>query len=202
LILAVKYSGDVASVKRAIDFVIAVSKKVNVRVVNCSFGFQPGNNSCDSQILRAAFDKLNREKNLLVVASSGNADVAADPRNPHYPSDYDFVLAVTATDCYDNHFHSRYSTSAGNLIGAPGAAIYTTQSAGYGDKEGSSFAAGFVSGAAALVLSETRDNCDKLMGSQLRALLLNSSDKNVGNLQRFIMDGRRLNVLQAITHCH
>jgi subtilisin family serine protease len=206
-ILAVKVAVDdyglVSSVIRAIDFVIAVSRQKNVRVVNCSFGFDPKKlPECDSRLLQNAFDKLDRENKMLIVASKGNANVPADPGKPHYPSDYRLtnLIAATSTDPDDKHFPSRYEQSSPNLIGAPGTRLYTTQTANYGFKEGTSFAAAVVSGGAALVLSDAQDGCDRLNTRQLQTLLLAQAD-SIPQLTNFIKDGRRLNVNKATGRC-
>jgi subtilisin family serine protease len=206
-VLAVKVAvndyGLVSSLIRAIDFVIAVSRQKNLRVVNCSFGFDPKKlPECDSRLLQNAFDKLDRENKMLIVASKGNANVPADPSKPHYPSDYKLtnLIAATSTDPDDKHVPSRYDPDSPNLIGSPGTHLWTTQTASWGYKEGTSFAAAVVSGGAALVLSDAQDGCDKLNTYQLRTLLLGQAD-SIPQLVNFIKGGRRLNVYKATGNC-
>jgi subtilisin family serine protease len=174
-------SGFVSSIKRTIDFVIAASEKVkNLRVVNCSFGFDPNNlPACDSQTLRASFERLD-QKNILVVASNGDVDGVPPAYKPHYPSGYALpnVLAVTSTNSSDGHSLSAYNPLLSNLIGAPGEWIYTTKICGYETNGGSSFAAPFVSGSAALVLSYTKNKCDQISAKDLRKDILESADED------------------------
>jgi len=111
------------------------------------------------------------------------------------------IIAVAATDENDGRYYeSAYDPNATNLIGAPGARIYTTQVSGFGTGFGTSFAAPFVSGAAALIASDTKDGCDRLSASQLRTKILENASR-IDGLKQYIKDGRRLDVYQALNNC-
>ena len=96
----------------------------------------------------------------LVIASAGNGATCGGPTNLVFPAAYQHVLAVTSVGPQDNHERflgdpsSTHQHNAQVDICAPGydVAISTT-SGSYISGIGSSFAAAYVSGTAALILS-------------------------------------------------
>jgi hypothetical protein len=206
-VLIVKYTtvlghGFASSVKRAIDFVIAASEQKNIRVVNCSFGFTPSEvpDPADSQTLRAAFDLLNQTNLLIVTSASNDGGSRACADRPNFPSSYDLsnLIAVTSTDPDDHLVACGFDSRSSNLIGAPGIRIFTTQQTEYGvAPDGSSLAAAFVSGAAALILSDKAHHCDQIPASKLKQLILDRAD----SVPALGVGGKRLNVAEAIRNC-
>jgi len=94
--------------------------------------------------------------NVVVVAASGNTGGSQNGSNPVYPAAYDGVLAVGGTD--ENDHHVSQSTSGDYVnIAAPGVNIEgpAPRGGGYGRDAagGTSFAAAYVSGVAALIRS-------------------------------------------------
>lgn len=112
-----------------------------VDVLNMSFGdFYRSPLMYDA--VRYAYDR-----GVLLIASSGNDGVS----DPHYPSGFAEVVAVGATDTADRL--SPFSTFGSQLsLTAPGVDITTTNlDGGYRSVSGTSFAAPYVAGVAALL---------------------------------------------------
>lgn len=200
-IMAVKFlderkKGCVSGAIEAIDVVLTIKEQLgsdaNVRVLNNSYGFPVSDiTSCRSTILQSAVERAN-SKNLLFVAAAGNQ------LGTFYPAAYPVpnVIAVAATDHLDNLWcESNYGKWV--HLGAPGLMILSTiRHNDYKEKEGTSMAAPFVSGAAALVLSR----CDSLDALALKDQILNHVDK-VGALSTVTITGGRLNVDAALRAC-
>jgi subtilisin family serine protease len=145
---------DDARVAQAIDWVV----KAGARIMNLALvrGGQPSPALVDA--LRAG-----RRAGILFVAAAGNCGDGLDPRcqgqvNPvQYPASLPEVLAVAATDHLDRHpsFSGYHPYVA---LSAPGVDILSTCWPGEGEglyctKSGTSMAAAYVSGVAALVRS-------------------------------------------------
>lgn len=129
----------------------------------------------DNSSLRDAIDEAWKAR-ILTVASAGN-DGATGPSSVLYPARYPRVLAVGSTDGSD----ARASFSSVGLeldLMAPGTDIYhaTDSDSGYGLGSGTSFAAPFVAGTAALALS-THPGIDP---GALHDLLRDTADKVAG----------------------
>ena len=200
-------SGKYAAVIEAMDFVLQAKRQgVDIRVVNNSYGARcKENNSCS---VLPAFEKtlelLNRA-GVLFVASAGEKGPEHDnDRFPHYPSSFphDNVISVAWTDKRDELTpDSNYGFTSVDL-GAPGSAIWSTipqrytALQGYHIKGGSSMAAPFVSGAAALVLSV----CPGVEVKDLKHILLSTVDL-VDPLKGKTVTGGRLNVYKAVQKC-
>ncbi len=90
---------------------------------------------------------------VVVVAAAGNSNSSG----AHYPSDYEKVISVAATD--QNDAKASYSNYGSKVdIAAPGSSILsTTRDGSYGLKSGTSMASPHVAGLAALVWSTTPD---------------------------------------------
>jgi type VII secretion-associated serine protease mycosin len=132
-------SGDSKDVSKAVRFAV----DAGVKVINLSLGGETESPSLTAAIQYAV------DRNVLVVAAAGNGAVDAAPK---WPAASDLTLAVTAIDRNNNvaSFDQR-----GDYIdlAAPGTLIFSTTINDYKMQSGTSMAAAFVSGAAALLFA-------------------------------------------------
>lgn len=138
-----------------------------------------------------------RDRGVVVVAATGN-DASS---NPNYPAAYEGVIGVGATDINDTWVHQ---SNYGNHVDvvAPGAAVLSTYPPSkaiggelYEEHTGTSMAAGFVSGLAALILS-TNPN---LPSSRVEAqILVSADDLGAGGWDPYFGYGR-INAAKALS---
>lgn len=129
---------DIYDLIRALDMLAAR----NIRIVNLSLSGPP--NMLLEQAVRAIIDK-----GTILIAAAGNEGPNA---KPVYPAAYADVIAVTAVD--RNMKPYRRAVRGDHIdIAAPGVGVWTAASISGGrQKSGTSFAAPFVTAAAALLL--------------------------------------------------
>ncbi len=137
------------------------------KVINASFGSYKSS--------RAMLDaiKYAQSKGVLIVAAAGNLGQDNDER-PFYPASYPAtnIIAVTASTSSDRWLSGINYGDKSVDIAAPGSSIYSTdQNDGYRSRSGSSMAAPFVTGVAALALSINKH----LSGEQLKTIVLDSA---------------------------
>ncbi|WP_368292719.1 kelch repeat-containing protein [Dehalobacter sp. TBBPA1] len=134
------YTSDIIN---AIDYV----KNNGAQIVNCSWG-----TTSDNTALKEAIENSG----LLFVCAAGNSNQNIDS-SPVYPAAYnlDNVISVASLNQSGNLSHfSNYGNSSVD-VAAPGENIYSTLSGNtYGQSSGTSQAAAFVTGEAALILSK------------------------------------------------
>ena len=136
-------------------------------------------------------------KGILVVCAAGNEFENTDQKgNTYFPAGYDLsnIISVAATNIKNviipssnwgvNHVH----------VAAPGENIFSTFPKGkYGYLTGTSQATAFVSGLAALILSEN----PKLKPLEIKQIIMDSSDKSK-ELENKVASGGRINAFAAL----
>ncbi len=172
---------------------------INIRVLNNSYG--------GSGFSQAAFDAISalNEAGILFVAAAGND--ANDSFNfPDYPASYDLpnVIAVAATDRFDQLAVFSNFGARSVSMGAPGRGILsTTPNNTYQFFSGTSMATPHVTGAAALVCASIPGCAGSaainsgISTEHLRGVIALSGDV-IPSLQGKTTTGRRLNVAAAI----
>ena len=152
-----------------------------------------------------AQDVINEvyENGSLVIASAGNGTTCGGASNLVYPAAYDHVLSVTSVGSQDNHQRFPGNPSITHQhnaqvdISAPGYDVAITSTSGsYVTGTGSSYAAAYVSGTAALVLSV--NPC--LSPADIEYILKTSADNIDANNAEYIgtIGSGRLNANAAV----
>jgi len=153
-LLAVKFmnshgKGSTSDAIEGIDYAV----KQGFKIVNCSFG-----SSSKSSSLHDAVDYAQDHNTLLVVAA-GNDSENID-KHPLYPASYgdSNILAVAATTSTDALASFSNFGSEAVDVGAPGDSIYSTYlGGGYRILSGTSMAAPYTAGVAALLRKQQSD---------------------------------------------
>jgi subtilisin family serine protease len=158
------------------------------RIINLSLG-----STTDSAIMREAIAYAH-DRGVIIVASAGNFG----NDTPYYPAAYEHVLAVGATNVADEWW-SKSNFGDWVDVTAPGVAIYSTSFGEaehpYADITGTSAAAPFVSGLAALILSQQPE----LTAEEVQALIIeNASDLGQPSRDDYYGYGR-IDVLRTLT---
>lgn len=193
-IMAVRYYSDTASgaqnlsnTVRAINY--AVDNGANI------INYSGGGAEFSAQEMRAI--QRAESKGILFVAAAGNEYQNTDENgNAYYPAAYGLtnIIAVAATNIRNQILPSSNWGMKHVHVAAPGENIFSTLPHGrYGYLTGTSQATAFVSGLAALVLSENPD----LKPAEVRKIIMESTDRLEG-LQNKIASGGRINAYSAL----
>ncbi len=193
-IMAVRYYSDSASGAENLSNTIkalnyAVDNGANI--INYSGGGAEFSAAEKKAIERA------EAKGILVVAAAGNEYENTDENgNTYYPAGYGLtnIISVAATNIHNKLLPSSNWGMKHVHVAAPGENIYSTLPKGhYGYLTGTSQATAFVSGLAALILSEN----PKLKPTQVREIVMQSVDK-LTTLESKIASGGRINAYKAV----
>ena len=143
-----------------------------------------------------AIDRANR-KGILFVAAAGNERSDIDEqKNKYYPGAYPLsnIIAVAATDIQAKIIPSSNWGVKSVDVAAPGEQIFSTLPNGkYGYLSGTSQATAFVTGLAALLLSQNRT----LSPVQIKKLIMNNVDKE-DHLKGKIRSAGRVNSYKSM----
>jgi subtilisin family serine protease len=181
--------GSTADAAAAIDYAVDAGAKV----INASWGGPNFSQALWEAVARAA------DHDVLFVAAAGNEGDNAD-NSPEYPAAFELpnVVSVAASDVHDHLLDFSNYGSKSVDIAAPGDEIYSTVPAsvdgdGYTTFSGTSMAAPFVSGAAALYLARYPGSS----AAQVREALLRGVDHSP-SLAGKSTSGGRLNIAKAL----
>ena len=153
-----------------IDAAIKMSVDSGAAVVNLSLGTSLAELDPQAPLPHAAVAAYAESQGTVLVAASGNGGTEV----PFYPAANPTVLAVGAVD-RDGQLASFSSRGTHVRIHAPGVDIVGLSLRGYRRSTGTSHAAPFVSGAAALVVSLAARHGAALSAADVRSVLLESA---------------------------
>jgi len=183
-------SGTTKDAIEAINYVINRKRAgVNVRIISASWGSTTKSRALEDVIRKAG------DEGILFVAAAGNSSSDND-REPHYPASYDLanVISVAAVNRNDElASFSNYGAKSVQIAG-PGEEILSTWlEHDFKEARGTSMATPFVSGVAALILSQNPN----LPLEDLRAKILKSVDP-LTSLKGKVLTGGRINAAKAV----
>ena len=180
-----KGKGSTSDAIDGIDYAV----KNGAKIINCSFG-----SSSKSSALHDAVDYA-QDHNVLLVVAAGNDGENID-KNPEYPASYtdSNILTVAASTNEDTLASFSNFGSTAVDVAAPGDNIYSTyKGGGYKYLSGTSMAAPYAAGTAAMLRKQESD----ATYGELRKAIRQKVDKPPALAGKVAYDGR-LNVQKAL----
>ena len=162
-------NGTVGGAIEAIDY----ARRNGAQIINASWGLTEKSRALEDAVQEA------RAAGILFVAAAGNTHTSA----LESPANLSGVVAVAAlNEANERAFFSNYGSKV--TVAAPGQAVLsTTLNGGYDSQSGTSMAAAYVSGVAALVLSLhpefLRSDLERILSDSLEPVI---SDQPIGGL--------------------
>lgn len=147
----------------------------SMQIINMSLG------SDDDSISVGRAINSTYNAGILIVAAAGNSgNVEGSGDNIDYPSRYDSVVSVGATDKNDNR--AKFSSTGPRLeLSAPGVNILSTLNGNkYGTLSGTSMSCPHVSGVAALILSAEPEMTNTRLRIRMQMTAQNMNKSNIG----------------------
>jgi subtilisin family serine protease len=172
---AVRQEGHITAIGSLYDIDCAVKLAVDLgaRVLNLSFGTPASALGPDDPLPHEDVVRYALARGCVLVAASGNnGEIDAD--DPFYPAALPGVIAVGAVD-EDGHPASFSSRGPHVALSAPGEDIPIAALSGYSLGNGTSFAAPFVTAAAALMVGRALRQATPLDGAAIRRLMVASA---------------------------
>jgi len=175
---------------------IAYAFQNGASIINCSWGRLGGFSQFEQDVITAALNA-----GVLIVAASGN-DASNNDLVPHYPSDYNGVLAVGGTNSTDDMKASFSNYGKTVEVYAPSVNIFSAYAGGgYGSGgSGTSYASPLVAGLAGILMAAHPDWTPAQVAAQIRTTadpIDNVNYSYAGSLGR-----GRVNFLRALTETH
>lgn len=195
-IMAVRYYSDTATGAQNLSNTV---KAINYAVDNGAniINYSGGGAEFSAAELKAI--KRAEDAGILFVAAAGNEYQNTDESgNSYYPAAYGLtnIVAVAATNIRNQLLPSSNWGKKHVHVAAPGENIFSTLPKGrYGYLTGTSQATAFVSGLAALIMSENPSL--KKKPAEVREIIMKSTDK-LANLETKIASGGRINAYAAL----
>lgn len=193
-IMAVRYYSDTATgAQNLANTVKAINYAVDhgAKVINYSGG------GAEFSMAEMQAIKRAEAKGVVFVAAAGNEYQDTDQNgNAYFPAAYGLsnIIAVAATNIHNQILPSSNWGKKHVHVAAPGEQIYSTlPGAKYGYLTGTSQATAFVSGLAALILSEIPG----LKPSEVRDIIMKTTDK-LDSLNGKVASGGRINAYAAL----
>jgi len=153
-----------------IDAGLKVCVDLGGTVCNLSFGTPASSVDPHAPIPHQSVVRYAAHYGCTMIAAAGNSGIEEE----YYPACLPEVIAVGSVDRHNRR--SRFSTWGKHIaVCAPGEGIVSVGRKGYQVNSGTSFAAPFVTGVAALLVSRARRLSRKLNGLEVKRLLIESA---------------------------
>ena len=181
---------------------IDYANKNGIKILNASYIYTKSKNGSGPSnydaFYQKHYDALNAYNGIFIAGAAN--DNSNNDEIKVYPACYDLpnVISVGALDKRGIKYPSSNFGKMSVDLFAPGDAIYsTTPNNSYHNSFGTSMAAPFVTGVAALIYAK----CPDITASAVKSFILNNVDK-LDSLQNYCVSGGKLNAYKAVNAAH